>query len=85
MFNRTGGFFVITTNNARALEAITIWIYHQEHVSKLRYFIQTETFPGLILYRVCIRLKDETMDKVFTKELTEELTAKHTELWESLE
>lgn len=80
MFNRTDKMFVVTTNNLRALEAITEWIYRMLQTS---YFIQIEMFPNMTLYRICIPMRKDWDEKV-TRGITKDLTARHIEIMESL-
>lgn len=76
MFNRTDKFFVITTDNLRALEAITEWIYRMLQIS---YFIQIELFENMALYRIYIRIRKDWDEKI-TKDITEDLAARHIEI-----
>lgn len=76
MFNRLDKYFVITTNNPMALEAITEWIYRRLQVT---YFIQIELFPNMILYRIVIQMRSD-LDKKVTRQIKEDLTARHIEI-----
>lgn len=76
MFNRSGKFLVITTNNLRAMEATTEWIYE---MLKVTYFIQIELFPNMTLYRICVSMRSD-WDKKTKKKLTKYLAGRNLEL-----
>lgn len=76
MFNRSGNFLVITTNNLRAMEATTEWIYE---MLKATYFIQIELFPSMTLYRICVSIRSD-WDKKTKKKLTKYLAGRNLEL-----
>ena len=80
MFNRFENYFIITTNNLSALEAITVWIYQR---LQIRYFIQIEVFPNLTVYRVYISIEEDWDDKIIN-ELGESLALQNIKIMEEL-
>lgn len=81
MFKRVDKFLVITTNNLRALEAISYWIYRM--IGGVSYFIEVEVFPNMTLYRICIACHTD-MDKKTKRMITKDLEARHITLMEEL-
>lgn len=78
MFNRVDNLFVVTTNNLRALEAITEWIYN---MLKISYFIQIELFSNMTIYRIYIPMRTDWDEKV-TRDMKNDLRAKHINIME---
>ena len=66
MFDRVDKYLVVTTDNLRALEEISVWIHRELEAT---YFIQIESFPNFTLYRVCILL-EHLRDRMVTTKLT---------------
>lgn len=78
MFDRVDGYFVITTNNLRALEAISETIFVRLRRS---YCIQIETFSSMTLYRFYMYLPN-AMDERVRQMVEEDLKARHIKLME---
>lgn len=69
MFNRVDKYLVVTADNLRALEEISVWVYRELEAT---YFIQIELFPNCTLYRVYVLL-DRLRDRMVIKRLTNHL------------
>ena len=66
MFNRVDKYLVVTADNLRALEEISVWIHRE---LKATYFIQIELFSNCTLYRVYVLL-EHLRDRMVAKRLT---------------
>jgi hypothetical protein len=79
MFNRANNYFIVTTNNLKALEAVSECIYSG---LKERYLIQIEQFPNnLTIYHIYIPIRED-QDKKVKKKIMDYLELKHTKLLE---
>lgn len=76
MFNRLDKYFIVTTNNPMALEAISQWIYRSLQTT---YFIQIESFSNMTLYQIVISMRAD-WDKKVTRQIKEDLIARHIEI-----
>lgn len=81
MFNRVDKYLVVTADNLRALEEISVWIHRELEAT---YFIQIELFPNCTLYKVCILL-ERLRDRMVTKRLTNYLQSLNIKLFEGKE
>lgn len=79
MFDRIGRYFVVIVNNVRALERISVILYG---VIKKEYFIQTEVFPNITVYKIHVDM-EESLDEKITKLIKEDLLETNgIKLWE---
>lgn len=81
MYERIDKHFVITTNNVRALEAVSEWIYQK---LKTTYLIQIEMFPNMTVYRIAIPMRKDWDNKV-KQDVENYLEYRHLKLMEEAE
>lgn len=78
MINRIDKHLVITTNNLKALEAVSEWIYA---MLKTTYCINIELFQNMTLYHIYVPI-NSSFDKKCTRMLNDYLESKNTKLME---
>ena len=81
MYGRIDKHFVITTNNLKALEAVSEWIYQK---LKTTYLIQIEMFPNMTVYRIAIPIREDWDNKV-KQDVENYLECRHLKLMEETE
>ena len=76
MFDRVKEFLVVTTNNLKALEEVSLWICN---ILNANYFVRVEKFPSTTLYRFYIHV-EEKLDKKTIKGLKDFVSLTNIEL-----